>query len=78
MFLDIRRCISILEKTGISPNRLINGNDLIDAGVPPAETLGDVLEAVYDAQLEGAIGAKDEALNLALAIYKDFQDSEPN
>jgi len=74
MFVDIRRCISILEKTGISPNRLINGNDLLDAGVPPAETLGDVLEAVYDAQLEGAIGSKDEALSLALAIYKDFQD----
>jgi len=75
LFVHIRRCITELEKTGISPDRLITGNDLIDAGVPPSATLGDVLEAVYDAQLEGALGNKDDALGLALAIYKDFHNS---
>jgi poly(A) polymerase len=75
LFVHIRRSITQLEKTGISPERLVNGNDLIDAGVPPSATLGDVLEAVYDAQLEGAIGNKDDALGLALAIFKDLHTS---
>jgi len=75
LFVHIRRRITELEKTGITPERLINGNDLIDAGVPPSEILGDVLEAVYDAQLEGAIGNQDDALSLGLAIYRDFHNS---
>ena len=62
----------MLEQSGISPERFITGNTLIEAGVPPSSTLGDVLEAVYDAQLEGSIGSKEEGLELALAIYKDF------
>ena len=72
MFVHIRRSISLLERTGIQPERLITGHDLLDAGVPPSSTLGSVLEAVYDAQLEGSIGSKQEALQLGLAIYKDF------
>ena len=75
LFVHICRGISILERTGIAPNRLLNGNDLLEAGVPPSELLGRVLEAVYDAQLEGAISSADDALNLGLAIHRDFQDS---
>ena len=72
MFVHIRRSISLLERTGIQPERLITGHDLLDAGIPPSSNLGSVLEAVYDAQLEGSIGSKQEALQLGLAIYKDF------
>jgi len=75
LFVHIRRCITELEKTGIAPPRLISGNDLLDAGVPPTETLGAVLEAVYDAQLEGSVTTKSDALTLALAIYSDFRDN---
>ncbi len=74
-FVHIRRIISLLEREGISPDPFINGNDLLEAGVPPTSTLGTVLEAVYDAQLEGSLRTKEEAIELALAIYRDFQGS---
>ncbi len=75
LFIHIKRSISILEKTGLAPRRLITGDDLLDAGINPAPELGKILESVYDAQLEGSIASKDEAINLALAIYKDFLSS---
>lgn len=75
LFVHIRRSILELEKTGIAPIRYITGNDLLEAGVPPSATLGSVLEAVYDAQLEGSITSREEAIGLGLAIYRDFQNS---
>ena len=72
MFVHIRREVTVLEQSGISPERFITGKTLLEAGVPPSPTLGDVLEAVYDAQLEGSVDTKEDALELALAIYKDF------
>ena len=44
----------------------------MQAGIEPSATLGGVLEAVYDAQLEGAIRTQTEAIALALSIYRDF------
>ena len=75
LFVHIRRSISLLEQTGINPERLISGDDLLEHGIPPSIALGDVLSAVYDAQLEGSLQTTEEAIALALAIYKDFQDS---
>jgi tRNA nucleotidyltransferase/poly(A) polymerase len=75
LFVHIHRGISLLERTGISPERLINGNDLLKSGIPPSPTIGDVLETVYDAQLEGSINTYEDAISLALAIYREFQDS---
>lgn len=75
LFIHIKRSISILERTGLAPKRLVTGDDLLDAGINPAPELGKILESVYDAQLEGSIASKDEAINLALAIYKDFLSS---
>ncbi len=75
LFVHIKRTISKLEKTGVAPNRLIDGNDLLEAGIAPSSVLGDVLESVYDAQLEGSISTKVQAIALGLAIYKDYLDS---
>ena len=75
LFVHIHRAITNLERTGISPDRLITGNDLLEAGMPPSSTLGDILEAVYDAQLEGSLKTREDAISLALAMYSDFQDS---
>jgi len=72
VFVNIKRELSLLEQSGIAPERLINGNDLLEAGVLPSAILGDVLEAVYDAQLEGSVQSKKEALSLGLAVYRDF------
>ena len=75
LFVHIKQTITLLEKTGVAPIPLVNGNDLLEAGIPPSPCLGDILESVYDAQLEGSIEAKEQALTLALAIYKDFLGS---
>jgi len=73
-FVHIKRGIAHLEQTGLAPEHLITGHDLLEAGVEPNSTLGDVLEAVYDAQLEGSVTSKEQALEFAMTIYKEFQN----
>jgi tRNA nucleotidyltransferase/poly(A) polymerase len=48
----------------LKPAPLVNGDDLIAAGYAPGPKFGEVLAAVEDAQLEGRIGTRDEALAL--------------
>ena len=57
-----------LEKTDYAPPPLITGDDLTAAGLSPGPLFKRVLDEVYDAQLEGRVAAKEEALRLALAI----------
>ena len=54
-----------LRQSGLSPQRLVNGDDLLAHGHIPGPDLGRVLEAVYDAQLRGEIHSKTEAIQLA-------------
>jgi poly(A) polymerase len=49
----------------ITPPRLLTGQDLIDAGYRPGPEFGQVLRDVEDAQLEGRVSTKEEALELA-------------
>ncbi len=64
----VRRRVQELVRTGLSPSPLITGDDLIDLGLPPGPSFGGVLDAVYDAQLEGGLRDREEALALARAI----------
>lgn len=45
----------------IRPQRLLNGNDLAALGVQPGPTMGTLLQAIEDAQLEGRIQTAEEA-----------------
>jgi tRNA nucleotidyltransferase/poly(A) polymerase len=54
-----------LAATGLAPEPLINGEDLIAMGLEPGPLFARVLEEVYDAQLEGRVRGRDEALMLA-------------
>jgi len=58
----------ILPPEIIRPLRLLTGKDLIQAGWPPGPFFTSVLNAVEDAQLEGKIQTKEEALELATRI----------
>jgi poly(A) polymerase len=49
----------------LKPARLISGNDLIEAGYEPGPAFQHILREVEDAQLEGRICTRDEALALA-------------
>lgn len=48
----------------LRPPRLLTGRDLIEAGYQPGPAFSKMLEAVEDAQLEGQIRTKEEALSL--------------
>jgi poly(A) polymerase len=48
----------------IRPEPLITGDDLIAAGLQPGPLFKELLAAVEDAQLDGAILTKEEALAL--------------
>ena len=67
-FVDVRRRVIDLAKSGLSPDPLIDGNDLIQMGLLPGPAFSRVLEAVYDAQLEGAVNGREDALSMARAV----------
>jgi len=67
-FVGIRRRVSELAETELAPAPLVTGDDLIRAGFEPGPQFRKLLEAVYDAQLEGALHTRDEAMELARAI----------
>jgi putative nucleotidyltransferase with HDIG domain len=48
----------------LKPLPLITGHDLIRAGYAPGPRFGDILAAVEDAQLEGRIATREEAIEL--------------
>ena len=45
--------------------RLVNGHDLIRLGLPPGPKFRQILTAVEEAQWEGGVRTRDEALKLA-------------
>jgi len=57
-----------LPATELDPPPLITGNDLRASGLPPSPVYRQILERVRDAQLEGRIRNRDEALALARQI----------
>jgi poly(A) polymerase len=63
---DVEFCSGKLQlpPAELDPPALINGNDLAQQGVPPGKVYQRFLEAARDAQLEGRIASKAEALAL--------------
>lgn len=49
----------------LDPVPLVNGRDLIEAGIRPGPRFSLILEQLRDAQLDGTITTKDEAIALA-------------
>jgi putative nucleotidyltransferase with HDIG domain len=52
----------------ITPARLLTGQDLIEAGYTPGPEFGRILNIIEDAQLEGRVRSKEEALELVAAL----------
>ncbi len=53
------------------PARLVRGDDLIAMGLKPGPRIGELLEAVQTAQLEGEIKTRMEALELLRTMLED-------
>jgi len=67
-FVDIQRHVQELERTGLAPDPLVTGDDLIAGGMTPGPDFQRILEGVYDAQLEGSISTREEGMAMARAI----------
>lgn len=72
----IQRRLGQLEQIGggLAPARLVSGDDLVADGFRPGPGFGDVLEAVYDAQLEGAIADREAGLGLARELARELAE----
>lgn len=51
-----------LSEADLRPPRLATGRDLIEMGLPPGPRYGEILAALEEAQLEGAVRTREEAL----------------
>jgi poly(A) polymerase len=65
----VREKLRELPAEQLRPPRLITGDDLITEGFKPGPAMKTILTAVEDAQLEGAIGTREEALKLVRALF---------
>lgn len=61
---------------GLDPEPLISGQVLIEMGHSPGKSFKDVLDLVYDAQLEGRVHSFDEARNLASELFVKYNKSD--
>ncbi len=59
------------------PPPLVRGDDLKNTlGIPPGPHYKEILTAVHDAQLEGRLRNKEEALSLARQLYETLKSSK--
>lgn len=75
---DVEFCEAYLRDTPaleIDPPLLLGGNDLIRHGFQPGATFKGILDAVRDAQLEGRINTREEALLFADELRKSGPDA---
>ncbi|MDX2146848.1 MAG: CCA tRNA nucleotidyltransferase [Planctomycetota bacterium] len=66
--------------SGLAPPPLLTGDDLIAAGYRAGPRFRTVLEGVYDAQLEGRVGDREQALELArrLGVERSTPPGSPS
>ena len=57
-----REKLAAIPPEKMRPSVLVNGDDLIAAGYPPGPRFREILTAVEDAQLEGRLPSRDDAL----------------
>jgi poly(A) polymerase len=60
----VRASYEAMPEETVRPALLVTGNELIAAGYTPGPLFRDMLQAVEDAQLEGSIATRDEAMEL--------------
>jgi poly(A) polymerase len=63
-----RQHLMELRQTEYAPPPLITGDDLANAGMRPGPVFRQILDAVYDAQLEGKLATKEQAMEMARRV----------
>jgi poly(A) polymerase len=67
----VRRFLAETPPAEVRPARLISGDDLIGLGLKPGPEFKEILRNIEDAQLEGSIRTRDEAVALARQALAD-------
>jgi len=62
----------------IRPAPLITGNDLIAAGLKPGPAFKDILSVVEDAQLEGQLRSRDDAMRFVQQLVLTHPELDPH
>ena len=62
--------LNAMPPEALHPAPLINGRDLMAAGFTPGPGFARALQAVEDAQLEGSVRTRQQALELALRLLR--------
>ena len=65
----VRAKLAELPAGAIRPKPLVNGRDLIEMGYRPGPQFKEILRAVEDAQLEGQLTSRDEAIRFVQERY---------
>src|SRR5262249_23062686 len=65
----VRRKLAELPEEQLKPPPLLTGRDLIAEGYSPGPQFSKMLTAVEDAQLEGRIHSREEALDLVREVF---------
>ncbi|HEV8603776.1 MAG TPA: CCA tRNA nucleotidyltransferase [Tepidisphaeraceae bacterium] len=64
----LKKRIDELQGVNVAPEALITGDDLSARGLVPGPMFKRILEGAYDAQLEGRVKTKEEAMEMAMKI----------
>ncbi|MFW6158899.1 MAG: HD domain-containing protein, partial [Planctomycetota bacterium] len=65
----VRERYDALEPEHVHPPRLVTGHDLIEMGFAPGPLFGEILTAVEDAQLEGRVRTREQAIEFVHRGY---------
>ena len=71
----VRQLLAETPAEQVRPQRLLTGDDLKDMGYIPGPQFQRILTALEDAQLEGLILSRDEAIALVRRTYNKDSDS---
>lgn len=65
----VRRFLAETPPEEVRPPRLITGEDLIQLGYRPGPAFKEMLKAVEDAQLDGRLGSREQAMEMVKSAY---------
>jgi poly(A) polymerase len=65
----VRKFLAETPPEQVRPPRLISGDDLVELGFHPGPTFKSILQSVEDAQLEGRLKSKDDAIQFIKAEF---------
>jgi tRNA nucleotidyltransferase (CCA-adding enzyme) len=71
-FLDRARALGVEHR---APDPILLGRHVLDLGLPPGPRVGEVIKAVYEQQMDGAVTTLDEAIAAARRLIDDLPEA---